>query len=74
MEKDFTSKISYLAKKEGTEDILNGNIPQSLQCDIKPREFLGMLALPKMKRDISTKIRSKDFEDYWKKVKEKTSS
>ena len=28
MENDFTSKVVYLAKKEGTENILNKNIPQ----------------------------------------------
>ena len=58
MEDDFISKIGYLAKKEGTENILNGNIPQSLQCDNETREFLEILALPGIKRYISSKIKS----------------
>ena len=71
MENDFTSKISYLAKKEGTENILNGNIPQLLPCDNETRKFLEMLTLPEIKRHISSRIKSKDFVDCWEKAKEK---
>ena len=74
MDEEFTSKIGYLAKKEGAEDILNGNIPHTFQCDNETREFLEMLALPEIKRHILSKIKTEDFIDYWKKAKEKTSS
>ena len=64
MENDFTSKSGYLGKKESAENILNCNVLQSLKCNNETGEFLEMLALPKIKRHISTKIRSKDIVDY----------
>ena len=45
----------------------------TFQCDNETREFLEMMALPKIKRYISTKIKTKEFINYWKKAKEKTS-
>ena len=49
MDQEFTSKIGYLAEKEGTEKILKRSIPQTLQCDMETREYLKMLALPEKK-------------------------
>ncbi len=33
-----------------------------------------MLAIPKLKRYISSKIKTEDFQNYWRKANEKTSS
>ena len=41
---------------------------------MRQENFLGMLALPKFKRHVSSKIKTEDFTDYLKKAKEKTSS
>ncbi len=67
MEKKFTSKVGYLAEKEGAEDILNGNIQMIFQDDKEIKEFLEMLAIPKIKRYISSKIKTEDFKYYWEK-------
>ena len=40
IEQKITSKIGYLAENEGTENILKGSIPQTLQCDIKTKKVL----------------------------------
>ena len=52
MDQEFTSKIGHLAEKEGAGGILKGIIPQTLQCDME--KLLKMLALPKIKRYISS--------------------
>ena len=49
MENLFNSQISYLACKNGADDILKKQIPQTLICDMETREFLEILTLPKIK-------------------------
>ena len=51
-----------------------GSISKTLQCDNETKEILKMLALPEIKRYISSKIQNENFGNYWKKAKERTSS
>ncbi len=44
-----------------------------LQDDKEIKEFLEMLAIPKFKKHISSKIKTEDFQNYWKKANKKTS-
>ena len=47
--------------------MLKVQIPQTLQCDTKTKEFFEISALPKIRRYISAKIRKEDFKNYWQK-------
>ena len=42
MENDFTLQVGHLAEKEGAEDILRENIPQTLQWDNDAKDFFEM--------------------------------
>ena len=53
---------------------MKGNIPRILKEDTEIKEFLEMLAIPKFRRHISSKIKTEDFQNYWRKANEKTSS
>ena len=66
--------MGYLAEKPGANRILQGNIPEEWKDNKYLELFLSLLKYPEIRKNISEKIDTKDFIQYWRKAKERTSS
>ena len=66
--------MGYLAEKEGARQILSGEISAGINYNSDIIEFLSLLSIPSLQRNISSEIRSEDFVNFWHKAKERTSS
>ena len=64
MSTTFTSSVGYLAEKTGADRILSGDIPPELNYNAEATDFLSLLSIQGLRRNIYSEITPKYYVNF----------